>query len=99
MNQHSHEHSQTSDVRATDNEEPAFGPISMAQEPQATSPALSDSGSSMGPSNRMEDSFSFFQMTTLVKSFMEEKEVRGKHQAILIEMIEKSTEERTNVRE
>ena len=53
----------------------------------------------MRPSNRMENSFSLHEMTTLVKSFMEEEEVRDEHQAILLEMIEKITEERTKVRE
>ena len=83
----------------TDNEESVISPIqSMTEESRATTPALSEAGSSMSHGNVTGDSFFNF-MTRLVKSYMEEEEVRARHQATLLELRENAMKERTNVRE
>jgi len=83
----------------TDNEESVISPIHFTTEvSRATTPALSDAGSTMSHSKPTGDSFFHF-MTRLVKSYMQEEEVRARHQAALLELRENAMKEKTDVRE
>jgi len=78
----------------TDSGEATLSPIhSMADESRATTPPLSDAGSTMSHSEPTRDS-----LLHMMQLIMEEEEVRVRHQATLLELREKALINRTDVR-
>ena len=63
--------------------------------PRATTPGLSDV-SVASPGNVADDSFMRF-MSRMVRAYMQEEEVRARHQAALLQLREKAIMEKTKV--
>ena len=96
---HHYSLSKTSSAVASDNEESLFSPApSIRSESQATTPGLSEVGSTLSPGNMGGEESFFGFMSRMVKVYIEEEEVRAKHQDTLLELREKAIRDKTNVR-
>ncbi len=91
--------SKTSSAATSDNDDYLFSPApSVRSESRATTPALSEVGSTRSPGNMGEESFFGF-MSRMVKVYMQEEEMRAKHQEALLELRETAVKDKTKVSE